>query len=123
MRLLLARGGAEGGRVDGADPLGEDAEAALAEQLAGVVLDPLAVLGALDEDVGDGEGVVEGERGVVAAGAHLLGPDPAREIEQQPAAVALAVDVAGPVQHLLQSGDSASSIGARLGVASLRTEA
>ena len=47
-------------RVDDADPLGEDAEAALAEQLAGVVLDPLEVLGALDEDVGDGEGVVEG---------------------------------------------------------------
>ena len=41
VRLLLARGRAEGGRVDDADPLGEDAEAAAAEQLAGVVLDPL----------------------------------------------------------------------------------
>ncbi len=103
--LLLARGRAEGGRVDDADALGEDAEAALAEQLAGVVLDPLAVLGAVDEDVGDGEGVVEGERGVVAAAAHLLGPDLARQVEQQAAAVALAVDVAGAVEHLLQGRD------------------
>ena len=102
MRLLLARGRAERRGVDGADPLGEDPEAALAEQLAGVVLDLLAVLGALDEDVGDGEGVVEGERGVVAAGADLLGPDLARDVEQHAAAVALAVDVAGPVEHLLQ---------------------
>ena len=38
-RLLLARGGAERGRVDDADPLGEHAEAAFVEQLAGVVLD------------------------------------------------------------------------------------
>ena len=44
VRLLLARGRAERGRVDDADPLGEDAEAALAEQLAGVVLDLLEVL-------------------------------------------------------------------------------
>ena len=103
--LLLARGRAERGGVDGADPLGEDAEAALAEQLAGVVLDLLEVLGALDEDVGDGEGVVEGERGVVAAGADLLGPDLARDVDQDAAAVALAVDVAGPVEHLLQGRD------------------
>ena len=103
--LLLARGRAQRRRVDDADPLGEDAEAALAEQLAGVVLDPLAVLGALDEDVGDGEGVVEGQRGVVAAGADLLGPDLARHVEQQAAAVALAVDVAGAVEHLLQGRD------------------
>ena len=105
VRLLLARGRAERGRVDDADPLGEDAEAALAEQLAGVVLDPLEVLRALDEDVGDGEGVVEGQRGVVAAGADLLGPDLARQVEQQAAAVPLAVDVAGAVEHLLQGRD------------------
>ena len=102
VRLLLARGRAERRRVDDADPLGEDAEAALAEQLAGVVLDLLEVLRALDEDVGDGEGVVEGERGVVAAGADLLRPDLARDVDQQAAAVALAVDVAGAVEHLLQ---------------------
>ena len=104
-RLLLARGRAERGRVDDADPLGEDAEAAFGEQLAGVVLDLLEVLGALDEDVGDGEGVVEGERGIVAAGADLLGPDLARDVEQEAAAVSLAVDVAGAVEHLLQGGD------------------
>ena len=75
---------------------------ACAEQLAGVVLDLLEVLAALDEDVGDGEGVVERQRGVVAAGAHLLGPDLARDVEQHAAAVTLAVDVAGAVEHLLQ---------------------
>ena len=105
VRLLLARGRAERRGVDGADPLGEDAEAALAEQLAGVVLDPVEVLGALDEDVGDGEGVVEGERGVVAADPDLLRPDLARDVDQQAAAVALAVDVAGAVEHLLQGRD------------------
>ncbi len=78
-----------------------------AEQLAGVVLDLLQVLGALDEDVGDGEGVVEGQRGVVAAGADLLGPDLARDVDQQAAAIALAVDVAGAVEHLLQGWDRA----------------
>ena len=102
VRLLLARRGTERGRVDGADPLGEDAEASLTEQLAGVVPHLLAILGTLDEGVGDREGGVEGQRGVVAAGPHLLGPDPARDVEQEAAAVALAVDVAGPVQHLLQ---------------------
>ncbi len=105
MRLLLARGRAEGGRVDDANPLGEDAEAALGQQLAGVVLNLLAVLRTLDKDVGDGEGVVEGERGVVAARADLLGPDLAREVEHQAAAVALAIDVAGAVKHLLQGRD------------------
>ncbi len=103
--LLLARGRAERGRVDDADPLGEDAEAAVAEQLAGVVLDPLEVLRALDEDVGDGEGIVEGQRWIVTARADLLGPDLARQVEQQPATVPLAVDVAGAVEHLLQGRD------------------
>ena len=103
--LLLTRGRAERGRVDLAAALGEDPEAALGEQLAGVVLDLLDVLGALDEEVGDGEGVVEGERRIVAADPDLLGPDLAREVEHQAAAVALAVDVAGPVEHLLQRRD------------------
>ncbi len=105
--LLLARGRAEGGRVDDPEALGEDAEAAGAEDLARVVLDLLQVLRAFDEDVGDGEGVVEGQRGVVAAAADLLGPDLARDVDQQAAAVALAVDVAGAVEHLLQRRDRA----------------
>ena len=42
------------------------------------------------------------ERRVVAAGADLLGPDLARDVDQDPAAVALAVDVAGAVEHLLE---------------------
>ena len=37
--------------------------------------------------------------------ADLLGPDLPRQVEQQSAAVALAVDVAGAVEHLLQGGD------------------
>ena len=37
--------------------------------------------------------------------AHLLGPDLARDVDQKAAAVALAVDVAGPVKHLLKRGD------------------
>ena len=41
VRLLLARGGAEGLRLDGAEALGEDPEAAAAEQLTGVVQGPL----------------------------------------------------------------------------------
>ena len=36
---------------------------------------------------------------------HLLGPDPARDVDQNAAAVALAVDVPGPVEHLLQVGE------------------
>ena len=103
--LFLARGRSERGRVDGAVALGEDAEAAAAEQLAGIVLDPGEVLGALDEDVGHRERGVERQRGVVASGADLLRPDPARDVEQQAAAVALAVDVAGAVEHLLQGRD------------------
>ena len=62
----------------------------------------LEVLRALDEDVGDAEAVVEDERRVVAAGADLLGPDLARDVDEDAAAVALAVDVAGAVQHLLE---------------------
>ena len=53
----------------------------------------------------DRERRVVDERRVVAAGAHLLGPDPARDVDQQAAAVALAVDVAGAVEHLLQVGE------------------
>ena len=96
---------------------------ACAEDLARVVPDLVEVGGALDEDVGDREGVVEGERGVVAARADLLGPDLARDVDQQAAAVALAVDVAGAVEHLLEGEVSASAIGSWLGVASLRTDA
>ena len=73
-----------------------------AEQLAGVVADLLERPRPLDEDVGDGERRVVDERRVVAAGADLLGPDPARDVDQHPAAVALAVDVARAVEHLLE---------------------
>ena len=40
--------------------------------------------------------------GVVPALADLLGPDLGRDVDQQSAAVTLAVDVAGAVEHLLQ---------------------
>jgi hypothetical protein len=102
MRLLLARGRAQRLRLNGADALGQDPKAAAAEDLAGVVLDPLEVGISLDEDVGDREGVVERQRRVVAPRADLLGPDLARDVHEHTAAVALAVDVAGAVKHLLE---------------------
>ena len=49
----------------------------------------------------DREAGIEHEVGRVTAGAHLLGPELARDVDQKAAAVALAVDVAGPVEHLL----------------------
>ena len=103
--LLLTGGGAKRLRLDRAEPLGEDPEAGPAEQLAGVVARFLDVLGALHERMGDREGVVARERRVVAAGTDLLGPDLARDVDQDPAAVPLAVDVAGAVEHLLQVGE------------------
>ena len=105
LRLLLASRRAEGGRVDRADPLGEDPEAGLAEQLAGAVADLLQVLRAFDEDVCDREGIVERQRRVVAALPDLLGPDPGRDVDQQAAAVTLAVDIAGAMEHLLERGE------------------
>jgi hypothetical protein len=66
------------------------------------VADLLEVLRALNEDVGDGEGVIECEGGVVAALANLLRPDLGGDVDQEAAAVTLAVDVAGAVKHLLE---------------------
>src|SRR6185295_12222914 len=72
------------------------------QDLPGVVLSPSNVGRAVDEDVSDRERRVEGECRVVAARANLLGPDPARDVDQDAAAVALAVDVSGAVEHLLE---------------------
>ena len=102
LRLLLARRRAEGGRVDRAQPLGQDPEARLAQELAGAMANLLQVLRALDEYMGDGERIIESQRRVVPALPDLLGPDLGRDVDQQPAAVALAVDVAGAVEHLLE---------------------
>ena len=52
--------------------------------------------------MGDGEVLVEREVGGVAVLADLLGPDLARDVDQHAAAVALAVDVAGAVEHLVE---------------------
>jgi hypothetical protein len=93
---------AERGRIDCADPLGEDPEPGCAQELPRVVADLLEVLRALDEDVCDREGVVESKRRVVPTLSDLLGPDLCRDVHQQPAAVTLAVDVAGAVEHLLE---------------------
>ncbi len=100
--LLLARGRAEGGRVDSAEALGEDPEARAAEQLSGPMANLLEILRPFDEDVGDREGVIQRERRVVSALTDLLGPDPGRDVDQEAAAVPLAVDIAGAVEHLLQ---------------------
>ncbi len=115
--LLLARGRTERLRVDRAEPLGEDPEAGAAEQLAGVVERPLEVGGALDEQVRDRERRLVDERRVVAARSHLLGPDPPRDVDQDSAAVALAVDVAGAMQHLLEVAErQRDRLAARRGV-------
>ena len=50
---------------------------------------------------------IGGKGRVVAAGADLLGPDLARDVDQDAAAVAFAVDVAGAVQHLLERDERA----------------
>ncbi len=100
--LLLACGGAQRLRLDGAEALGQDSHAGAAQKLAGVVQRPLDVLGALDEHVADRERRLVGERRAVASGPHLLGPDPPGDVDQQAAAVALAVHVAGAVEHLLE---------------------
>ena len=104
MRLILASRGAERLRVDGAEPLGEDAEAPAAEDLAGIVERLVHIAGALDEDMGDREGLVQGERRAVPPGADLLCPELARDVHQDAAAVALAVHAAGAVEHLLEVG-------------------
>src|SRR6185503_5818565 len=52
--------------------------------------------------VGDRERRVERQRRVMAAGANLLGPDPAWYVDQDAAAVALAIDVSGAMEHLLE---------------------
>ena len=67
----------------------------------------LLVVGrARDEDVRDREGRVERQPRRVAAAADLLLPQQARDVDHDAAAVALAVHVAGAVQHLLK-GDEA----------------
>ena len=102
--LLLAGRGAQRLRLDLAHSLGQDPEAAPPEDLAGVVAGLLDVPGALDEHVGDREGRIAGQRGIVAPGADPLGPDPAWDVDEDAAAVALAIDVAGAVEHLLEVG-------------------
>jgi len=52
--------------------------------------------------VGHGEGVIQGQRGVVPSRADLLGPDLGWDVDQQPTPIPLAVDVAGAVKHLLE---------------------
>ena len=57
-----------------------DKRYAPAEDLAGIVACPLDIGRALDENMGDHERGVEGERGVVTPRANLLGPDPAGDV-------------------------------------------
>ena len=76
------------------------------EDLPRAALDPLEVGLARDEHVRDGERRVERQLGRVPAVADLLLPDRARDVDHHAAAVALAVHVAGAVEHLLE-GDEA----------------
>src|SRR5262249_24543692 len=104
-RLLLARGRTERRGVDRALALGEQAQAKAAHHLPGALLALVGRSRAWQEDVADREQRVERQVRGVAAGADLLPPDLARDVEQHAAAVALAVDVAGAVKHLLERGE------------------
>jgi hypothetical protein len=103
--LLLACRRAQGRRIHGAEALGQDPESTPTEDPAGAVASLLEVLGAVDEHMRHGERGVERQGRAVAARADLLGPDPAGEVHQQAAAVALPVDVARAVEHLLEGGE------------------
>ncbi len=96
VRLLLARGRAERGESTAPIRSARMRKPPWPSSSRASCWIALEILGALDEDVGDGEGVVEGQRGVVTAEPNLLGPDPARNVDEEAAAVALAVDVARP---------------------------
>ena len=102
VRFLLARRRAQRGAVDLILALGEQAQAAAVEDRARIRLDLVEVGLAGDEHVGDGERRIECQLGGVAAAADLVLPDRARDVDQHAASVALAVHVAGPVEHLLQ---------------------
>ena len=105
-RLLLAGRGAEGGRVHHVLALGQHAQPEAAHDVAGPRLRLLGVAAlARDEDVADHELRVERQVRGVSAGADLLGPDLARDVQQHAAAVTLAVDVTGAVEHLLERGE------------------
>ncbi len=106
VRLLLARGRAERRARDPVLALGQHPQAVAVQDLAGALLDLPEVGRPRHEHVRDGEGRVEREARRVAAGADLLLPDQARDVDHRPAAVALAVDVPGAVEHLLK-GDEA----------------
>ena len=64
--------------------------------------DALEVVAARDEDVRDAECRVERERWGVPSAAHVFRPDPSWNVEHHAAAVALAVDVPGAVENLLE---------------------
>ena len=122
-RLLLAGGRAERRAVDHALALREDAQSGLGHDLEGVVLNLLDVGVARNEDVGDGELVVESEVRRVPVVADLLGPDRARDVDLDAAAVTLAVDVAGAVEHLLEGVESERHRLRAEGLPSLRIDA
>ena len=102
-RLLLAGVGPERRGVDRVLALSQHAQADLAHQVARLLLHRRGAAAlARDEHVHDREPRVQRELRRVPAGADLLRPDLARDVDQDPATVALPVHVAGPVKHLLE---------------------
>ena len=110
--FLLARLRPQRGAVDRAVALGQHAQPDPAHQLAGAPLHGGAGP-ARDQHVGDGERRIERQVRRVAAGAHLLGPQVARDVEHEAAAVALAVDAPGAVEHVLERAEGLVDRGVR----------
>ena len=123
VRLLLARGRAERRRVDRPDPLGEDPEAAAAEDLAGVVADLLAGPGSARRRCGRPRTRRRGRargcgRPARTSSAQILRGMSTSRPQPSPSPSTL------PARwSIFCSDSSARSTGSWLGVASLRTEA
>ena len=105
VRLLLARGRSKRRRVDGAEALGQDPESAATKDLPGTMKQLLDVLRSIGIHVSNREGGLTGQRRVVTSRSNLLGPNQARDINEEAAAVSLAVNAPRSVEHLLQRAE------------------
>ncbi len=104
-RLLLARPRPERGGVDHVLPLGEYPQPEPAHQAARALLRGRGIPAPRNEHVRHREARVERQVRRVTPGPNRLGPDLARDVDQQAAAVALAVEVPGPMKHLLEGDE------------------
>jgi len=122
VRLLLPRRRPSAVESTAPIPLGENPETTLSEELVRIVLQPLTVLGALDEDMRGlrkrDQGRAKGRGAVRTSSAQIL----RGMVEQQPAAVSSPSTLPARCS-IFWRASIACSIGARLGVASLRADA